>query len=141
MKKDIKINNVPKSTINYHLVFCSRYRRRIFLIAGVEERFEELVRQICEQNSYDILSLECCGDYCHIHVSVDSMTSPHDVLKAIKGATSIPLREEFPALSNMPNLWTRNYYTSTSDDLPRQIISQYVESQKRKQAIKEKENE
>lgn len=131
MKKNIRNNNVPKSITNYHLVFCPRYRRKIFLIAGVEARFKELVSQICEQNNYDILSLECGGDYCHIHVSTPSTTSPYDVLKSIKGATSIPLRKEFPALSNMPNLWTRTYFTSTTDCLPNEIVSQYVASQKR----------
>ena len=36
--------------INYHFVFCPRYRRKLFLVDGFETRFKELVTQICEQN-------------------------------------------------------------------------------------------
>ena len=35
--------------INYHFVFCPRYRRKLFLVDGFEARFKELVTQICEQ--------------------------------------------------------------------------------------------
>lgn len=52
--------------VNYDLVFCPRYRRKIFLIDGVEARFKELVRQICLQNGYDIIALECDKDHCHL---------------------------------------------------------------------------
>ena len=137
MKQNNQKNNSLKSTICYHLVFCPRYRRKIFSIEGVENRFKELVRQICRQNNYDIISLECGSDYCHIHVSTPTTTSPHDVLKAIKGATSISIRKEFSALSEMPNLWTRSYYATTAECLPSEIISQYRESQKRNLKRKE----
>ncbi|MED4571874.1 transposase, partial [Brevibacillus agri] len=33
------------SLLNYHFVFCPRYRRKIFLQADVEQRFKELVHE------------------------------------------------------------------------------------------------
>ncbi|WP_459796535.1 transposase, partial [Alkalibacterium sp. m-11] len=32
------------SLINYHFVFCPRYRRKIFLNPSLEERFKKLVQ-------------------------------------------------------------------------------------------------
>ena len=31
-------------------------------------------------------------------------------MKACKGLTSFPLRNEFPALLNLPSTWTRSYF-------------------------------
>lgn len=56
--------------INYHLVFAPRFRRKIFLIDGLESRFKELVYEICERNDFEVLALECQIDHCHIFVNV-----------------------------------------------------------------------
>lgn len=41
MKNIYKHTKTTVSLINYHFVFCPRYRRKIFNIKGVEERFKE----------------------------------------------------------------------------------------------------
>ena len=43
MKNEYRHTNTTVSLINYHFVFCPRYRRKIFLIQKVEERFKELI--------------------------------------------------------------------------------------------------
>ncbi|MDD6451927.1 MAG: transposase, partial [Lachnospiraceae bacterium] len=42
MENQYKRTATTVSFINYHLVFCPRYRRKIFNIPGVEDRFKEL---------------------------------------------------------------------------------------------------
>lgn len=116
--------------IRYHFIFCPRYRRKIFLIDGVEFRFKELVRQICEQHNYDIIALECDKDHCHLFVSALPQESPHNIMKNIKGVTGKVLREEFAILSKMPNLWTRSYYCSTAGDVSAEVIKWHVNNQK-----------
>ena len=37
------------SFINYHFVFCPKYRRKIFLIPNLEDRYKELTRQKCKE--------------------------------------------------------------------------------------------
>lgn len=59
MKKDYRRTKATVSMINYHFVFCPRYRRKLFLVDGFEARFKELVTQICEQNDIVILAMEC----------------------------------------------------------------------------------
>lgn len=49
MKDEYRNTKTTVSLINYHFIFCPRYRRKIFLIKGVEERFEELVKLKCEE--------------------------------------------------------------------------------------------
>jgi putative transposase len=40
-------------------VFCPRYRRKIFKIAGDEDRLKELTINECNKQGIEILALEC----------------------------------------------------------------------------------
>ena len=118
------------SLINYHFVFCPRYRRKIFDIPGVEVRFKELVTGICGKHSVEILAMECHHDHAHLFLSCLPADSPSDIMKYIKGGTSCALRSEFEQLSKMQNLWTRSFFVSTAGKVSSDTIRWYVETQK-----------
>lgn len=130
MKKEYKTTKTTVSLIRYHFVFCPRYRRKIFQIPNVEDRFKELTKQTCEENNIEILALECHIDHVHIFVSVYPQMSIPETIKIIKGATSIALRKEFEELSLMPSLWTRSYFVSTAGAVSETTIQKYIETQK-----------
>jgi len=52
------------------------------------------------------------------------------IMKAVKGATSKILRQEFPRLAALQNLWTRSYFVSMAGVVSLEIIERYVKSQK-----------
>lgn len=54
------------SFINYHFVFCPKYRRKIFLIPNVETRFKELTQQICNKLGIQIIAMEYHKDHVHM---------------------------------------------------------------------------
>ena len=118
------------SLINYHFVFCPRYRRKIFSIPNVEERFKHYVMYICEEMEIEIIAIECDKDHAHMFLNCLPTLSPSDIMQKIKGATSRALREEFPELKKMPSLWTRSYFVSTAGDVCSETIKRYVENQK-----------
>jgi len=118
------------SLINYHFVFCPRYRRKIFLIPNVEERFKTLVKYICKEAEIEILAIECDKDHVHMFLNCLPTLSPSDIVQRIKGLTSKSLREEFPELMKMHSLWTRSYFVSTAGNVCSETIKKYVENQK-----------
>lgn len=130
MKNEYKHTKTTVSLINYHFVFCPRYRRKIFNIDGVEERFKELTIAECERCGIDILALECHVDHVHIFVSVLPTMSIPEIMVRIKGASSHELRKEFPQLKAMPSLWTRSYFVSTAGNVSSKTIKKYVDTQK-----------
>lgn len=130
MKNEYKHTKTTVSLINYHFVFCPRYRRKIFNIDGVEERFKELTIAECERCGIDILALECHVDHVHIFVSVLPTMSIPEIMVRIKGASSHELRKEFPQLKAMPSLWTRSYFVSTAGNVSSKTIKKYVDMQK-----------
>lgn len=130
MKNEYRHTRTTVSLINYHFVFCPRYRRKIFNIPGVEERFKELTAARCRELDIDILAMECHIDHVHMFVSCLPTQSPSDVMWLIKGATSYALREEFPQLKQMPSLWTRSFFVSTAGNVSSDTIKWYVDTQK-----------
>ena len=132
MKTEYRHTNTTVSLINYHFVFCPRYRRKIFLNEKVDLRFKELVHDICRDEDWIILAIETDQDHCHLFINVQPAFSPADIMKKIKGVTSRILREEFPHLSRMPSVWTRSYFVSTAGDVSSEIIVRYVEGQRKR---------
>ena len=130
MKNEYKHTKTTVSLINYNFVFCPRYRRKIFNIEGVEERFKELTISECKRVGIEILALECHVDHVHIFVSVLPTMGIPSIMQQIKGATSHRLREEFPQLKAMPSLWTRSYFVSTAANVSSETIKWYVDTQK-----------
>ena len=130
MKNEYRHTKTTVSLINYHFVFCPRYRRKIFNIPGLEQRFKELVSAECKRLEIEILVMECHVDHVHMFVSVLPSISIPEIMKQIKGATSWELRKEFPQLSAMPSLWTRSYFVSTARSISAETIKWYVETQK-----------
>lgn len=118
------------SWICYHLVFSPKYRRKIFLISGLEERFKELTREICERSQYVLLALECDTDHCHIFVNVPPAVSAAEAVRVIKTNTARVLLREFGELRHMQNLWTRSYFASTAGKVSEATIKRYIEEQK-----------
>ena len=130
MENNYRYTNTTISLINYHFVFCPRYRRKIFLIPQVEERFKTLVKEKCEEMEINIIAIECDKDHVHMFLNCLPIQSPSDIMQHIKGYTSKILREEFIQLSKMPSLWTRSYFISTAGNVCSETIKKYVENQK-----------
>lgn len=118
--------------INYHLIFCPRYRRKIFLIDGLEARFKELVYQICEQNDFEILALECQVDHVHLFINVPPLISAAKAVQIIKSNTARVLLDEFEEFGKTTQLWTRSYFASTAGAVSVDTIQHYIEMQKKR---------
>lgn len=130
MENKYRTTQTTVSLINYHFVFCPRYRRKIFNIHNVEERFKTLVKEKCKELDIEIIAIECDKDHTHMFLNCLPTLSPADIMQKIKGVTSRVLRDEFPELMKMPNLWTRSYFVSTAGNISSETIKKYVENQK-----------
>lgn len=132
MKNKYRYTNTTVSLIHYHFIFCPRYRRKIFLIPRVEQRFKELIQLKCQELEIEIITIECDKDYVHIFLNCSPTYSPSNIVRNIKSYTSKILRKEFLKLNKMPNLWTKNYFVSTANSTCNNTIKKYVENQKKR---------
>ncbi|SRR5258706_9847919 len=115
---------------HYHVIFCSKYRRKV-LIDAVAVRLKELI--LSKQSEYDYIAMEMeiLPDHVHLLLDVDPRAGINLVVGKIKGFTSHELREEFPWLKKrLPTLWTRSKFISTVGAVTVAVVQQYIEQQK-----------
>jgi putative transposase len=115
--------------LNYHLVWCPKRRRKV-LIGNVESRLKQIIGEVANELSIQVLALEVMPDHLHLFVSSRPELSLTHIVKAIKGRSSRVLREEFPELQRMPSLWTHSYFVSTAGNVSADTIKKYIEEQK-----------
>ena len=127
-----KANNNIVYCCKYHVVWCTKYRRKV-LTEKVEIRLKELLEKIAKEINVEIMEMEV-GDENHVHLllSLDPQFGVHRAVKRFKGATSRYLRLEFAYLKQrLPTLWTNSYFVSTSGGAPLAKIKEYIQNQKR----------
>ena len=130
MKQEYRHKNTSISLVNYHFVFCPRYRRKIFLIDGLEEQFKNIVKEVCDNLDVQIIAMECDTDHTHLFLNCPPTIPPSEVMSRIKGVTGRRLIQNIPQLNKMKNLWTRSYFVSTAGAVSSETIKKYVEMQK-----------
>lgn len=114
--------------ISYYLVFCPRYRRKIFTIDKLEVRFKEMVHAVCDSHNISVTDISCGPDYCYISINVPPNISAAGAIAKIKGYTGRRLLEEVEEFSKTQNIWTCNYLVSTKSFSQKEIDS-FVEKQ------------
>jgi putative transposase len=116
--------------MNYHFVWCPKYRKKI-LVGKVQKRLEELIREKSKELNSEILSLAIGDDHVHLFVRTVPTISPNKFIGQIKGYTSRILRQEIPEVkSRLPTLWTRSYFVSTHGHISDAMIKKYIDEQK-----------
>ncbi len=123
-------NNNSVVNINYHLIWCPKYRRKV-LVDGVDERLKSVLRDIALELGCSVQSMEVMSDHVHVFLKGTPTLPVHLIVKNLKARSSKILREEFPHLKSQLNtLWTRSYYCETIGCISEETIRKYIENQK-----------
>ena len=128
--KTLKHNTTSVVNINYHIIWCPKYRRKV-LVGEVETRLKELLPELAEESDCTIDTMEVMPDHIHIFLKGNPTIPIHLIVKNLKGKSSSILRQEFPYLKKrLPCLWTRSYYCETIGCINEETIKKYIENQK-----------
>ena len=115
--------------IQYHFVFVTKYRYKV-LSGDVGLKVRELIRQTCEAFEIEILKGVVSRDHVHILVSAPPNLAPSEIMRRIKGRSSMKLFESFPDLQKRywgRHFWARGYFCATSGELTEEMIKNYLE--------------
>ena len=121
-------------SIQYHLVWCTKYRHRI-LSDEIENKLNEIIREISKDNNFTIEEIET--DLDHIHMLIDCSPQHYipNIVKALKGVSARLLFKEHPELKSMlwgGHLWNPSYFVATVSENTEEQIRDYIRSQKMK---------
>lgn len=122
-------------SIQYHLVWCVKYRRKILTIE-IEKDLIEILNKIAKDNNFEIL--ECNGDLDHIHLLINCSPQHYipDMIKALKGVSARLLMKKYGEYINEMlwggHLWNPSYFIATVSENTEKQIREYIQSQKEK---------
>lgn len=122
-------------SIQYHLVWCTKYRKKV-LIELIEESLKTILNDIATEQKINILTMETNND--HIHMLVDCTPQHYipDVIKAFKGISARRMFIQHPKLKEQlwgGALWNPSYYVGTVSDTTKEQITRYIETQKERE--------
>ena len=122
-------------SIQYHIVWCVKYRHRI-LIPKIENKLVEVLYRIANENNFQIL--ECNTDKEHIHLLINCTPQHYipDIMQKMKGVSSRILMKEFGEVLRKKlwggHLWNPSYFVATVSENTEEQIRKYIKNQKRK---------
>ena len=119
----------------YHVVFCPKYRHRIFR-DDIAEYTRQQIYQLCRQkDNIEILELNVQVDHVHLVLSIPPKYAVSSIMGFLKGKLSIRLFQRYERLGRHywgRHLWSRGYCVSTIG-LDEEKIRKYVQWQKQQE--------
>lgn len=116
------------SEIEYHFVFCTKYRKPV-LTGEVQQRVRELIREICAENRIRIIRGTVSRDHVHLLAACPSALAPSKIMQYLKGKSAYLLFREFPFIRQQlykGHLWSRGYYAASVGKFDPAIVENYL---------------
>ncbi len=129
MKYDTQTGRHSVYSLQYHLVFCTKYRKNL-LNERISNALKEQIDRIAEKKDIEVLNKETAGDHIHILFRAKPTTNLSKTVNSIKGATSRALRKDFPELKEKADsLWSPAYFLASTGEVTLDQLKEYVEGQ------------
>ena len=120
--------------INYHIVWSTKYRRKV-LSSIVETRLKEILINVAKEKGFEIAEIEVVAkDHVHVFVSAIPKISISYIAKMMKGISGRLLLKEFPEISKElwnGELWNPSYYVETIGSISEDTIRKYIQDQEK----------
>lgn len=129
---EIRASNHNKYNINYHIVWCTKYRHPV--LHKCAKFLKSLIQRICDVYHYILLNIEVMPDHIHLFVSVPPKVNPSVIVQRIKSITATKIFATFNGLKQKyfwgSGLWSRGYYVGTAGTVTTKTIERYIQQQK-----------
>lgn len=122
-------------TLNYHLIICVKYRRKVFDNDIMINELKERTRNIADGFGIEIINQECDKDHTHILFKAKPSTDLIKFINSLKGATSRIIRIKFPEVKKKlwkDTFWSKSYCLITTGQTTLDQLKKYVENQGKK---------
>ena len=122
-------------SLQYHLVWCTKYRKKV-LTDGLDTECREMLQKLAEEYRFQILAMEVMPDHIHLLVDCKPQFFISDMIKIMKGNLARQMFLVHPELKQKlwdGHLWNPSYCAVTVSDRSREQVLAYMERQKEKE--------
>jgi len=118
--------------LHAHLVFVTKYRRRV-LTEAAHETLRDIFAKVCQD--FEAVLVESNGEDDHVHLLVEypPKVALSHLVNSLKGVSSRRLRHQHPDIAAryyQGVLWSPSYCAASCGGAPLSIIRQYIEDQR-----------
>ncbi len=135
LKPNVRRGRTCVYNCNYHIVFSTKYRRKV-LTPEVEDYLKKVIVETGVEKGFEVAMVEVGEqDHVHLFVSAHPKIAPSYIVKMVKGISARKLFLKFPELKKKlwkGHLWNPSYYIETIGSISEDVIRKYLENQKRK---------
>ena len=125
-------------SLQYHLVWCTKYRKKV-LQNGLDEECKKMLYEIADEYKFQIVAMEVMPDHIHLLVDCKPQFYISDMIKIMKGNLARQLFLSHPELKRElwgGHLWNPSYCAVTVSDRSKEQVLTYIKGQKEKEAGK-----
>jgi len=131
IRQNIRTKRHVVSSLHLHLVFVTKYRKKVFSDLMIE-RLKYHFQRICDE--FGCRLIESNGEEDHVHLLIEPMpyTTPSKLVNSLKGVSARLLRKEFPELERFfwkGGLWSPSYFIASCGGAPLSMVREYIENQ------------
>ena len=119
-------------SLQYHLVWCTKYRKQI-LTGGIDDEVKQMLQEIAEKYQFQILAMEVMPDHIHLLLNCKPQFLISDMIKIMKGNLARRLFLDHPELKKSlwgGHLWNPSYCAVTVSERSCEQVTSYINSQK-----------
>lgn len=126
----IKVYHIADIICTYHIVFISKYRRKV-MFGNLRKEIGEAISKVCKMEGVTIIKAATLPDHVHMYVSIPPKESVSKVVGRIKGKSSLILFDRHPEYRERYNrhFWARGYYCETIGNVDEATITKYIAEQ------------
>ena len=122
-------------SLQYHVVWCVKYRRKI-ITEQIEKSLFEILTKIAKDNNFSILEYNTDKDHVHLLIDCSPQNYIPDMLKALKGVSARLLMKKYGNELRKQlwggHLWNPSYFIATVSENTEQQVRDYIKKQKEK---------
>lgn len=120
----------------YHLIWSTKYRKRVLKSEVERDACEKELRRIAEQYDMNIQTIEVDIDHVHIYVEIPPQRSVGSAIGVLKGLSARYMFERFPNLKKLlwrGHLWESSYCVrSVGEGVTAEMVRKYIEKHSEK---------
>ncbi len=118
--------------MHVHLVFITKYRRRVFTKQILGE-LKIIFSSVCSDFESHLVEFEGEGDYVHLLIEYPPKVSVSKLVNSLKGVSARLIRKKrHPTVEKAlwgGSLWSPSYFAGSCGGAPITVIRQYIEQQ------------
>lgn len=134
MPKDVTHGRGYVYSLQYHIVWVTKYRKPIF-IGDIKIDMKNYLLYTLKSLDMNVIAMEIMSDHIHLLVNCKPQLRLSDAIKILKGNTARWLFLKYPEIKKQlwgGHLWNPSYFVATVSDRTLEQMEHYINNQKTK---------